>query len=78
MEDPFRVLFIQAMRAKMDLCMIIAATLMEQLQLRELEAWDRIEIFRQWDNAVNEGETLAFALELLRVHERATAPVNLI
>lgn len=63
-------LFVQMLRAKLELSRIVAASLMETLDYPVVTDWEKREAFRQWADVTRDGDFLAFMLELLRRHER--------
>lgn len=70
MEEIIRRLEIQTIKAKLELCRIVCASLAAQFDTPDLTHIERATIARQWNKLLAEGDTLAFFLELLRRRER--------
>jgi len=69
-EETIRNLYVQSLRAKLELCRIVSARLMEELESRELPARRHGESFCRWFNVTRDGDILEFVFELLRRRER--------
>ena len=70
MEEIIRRLFVQTLRAKLELCRLVAAALMVELESPLLTITEKRAAFRQWVSITRDGDVLMFVLELLRRHER--------
>jgi hypothetical protein len=70
MEQILQRFLVQTLCAKLALCRIAAATYSEALLSPTLPGPERITTFRCWEKATREGDTLAFALEMISRRER--------
>jgi hypothetical protein len=70
MEEFLQHLYVGTLRAKMDLCRVIAATLMDSLHSPTLTVYERQAGFRRWEEVTQNGDTLEFMLELIRRREK--------
>ena len=73
MEEMFQRLLTQALRAKLELCRIVAAALMEEMDLQQGSGTRQRTAFRSWAEVTRDGDMLEFMLELLRRHDRELA-----
>lgn len=71
-EEIIRRLRIETTRAKLELCRIVAATLMQRLESEELTVRERRAHFKRWLEVTRNGEVLEFVLELERRGDRET------
>jgi hypothetical protein len=70
--DYLRELQIQTIRAKLELCRIVAASLMKSIQSQELSADEMRSGYRCWLRITQDGDALEWALDLIRRRERET------
>jgi len=69
-EETIHNLYVQSLKAKLELCRIVSARLMEELESQELPARRRGDSFCRWFNVTRDGDILEFVFELLRRRER--------
>ena len=83
MEETIRDLYVQSLRAKLELSRIVSARLMRDLESPRLTDRQKQESFCRWFDATRDGDILEFVSELLRRRElrspqiaisRGTAP----
>jgi hypothetical protein len=70
LEGTIRNLYVQSLKAKLELCRIVSARLMEEAESQELPARKQRESFCRWFDVTRDGDILEFVFELLRRHER--------
>ena len=70
MEETIRDLFVQSLRAKLELCRVVSARLMHDLESPRLTDRQKQESFCRWFDATRDGDILEFVFELLRRRER--------
>ena len=63
-------LYIQSLRAKLELCRIIAASLMNSIESQKLTTEERRAGFRCWVTIARDGDILELMLDLIRRRER--------
>lgn len=68
-EEKLRNMFLQSLRAKLELCRLVAARLMEELEHPARNTLEKRCLFRRWEDMTRNGDTLEFVLDLLRRHE---------
>lgn len=69
-EKTIRNLYIQSLRAKLELCRITGAALMRELESPMLTVKAKREVFYRWFDVTRDGDILGFVLELVRRSER--------
>jgi hypothetical protein len=69
-EETIRDLYIQSLRAKLELCRIVSARLMCDLESPRLTDRQKREEFCRWFDVTRDGDILEFVFELLRRRER--------
>ena len=70
MEETIRDLYVQSLRAKLELSRIVSARLMRDLESPRLTDRQKQESFCRWFDATRDGDILEFVFELLRRRER--------
>jgi len=63
-------LYVQSIRAKLELCRIACATLSNKLEDPNLSDSEKSAIAADWDQRLRDGDILAFFLDLVRRLER--------
>lgn len=72
MEEILHSMYVQSLRAKLELCRITAASLMESLDSPKLTVEERQTGYQRWTDVTRDGDVLEFMLELLRRRGRET------
>ena len=70
MEKEIANLRVEALRAKLELSWIVAAALMHNLEYSTLTDEAKGAAFLHWQEVTQEGDLLAFALDLIRRRQR--------
>lgn len=69
MEEIIQRLHIQTIRAKLELCRIVCASLAKEFENPHLSLREKDAIAIQWEKLLREGDVLALLLDLLRRKE---------
>jgi hypothetical protein len=73
MEKTIHVWFRQILRARLEMCRLVAVQLMEELDHPSSTEIEKRALFRRWELVIRDGDNLEFMLELLRHHESEAA-----